>query len=66
MEYICASKLTTIGPNNVLSLGRRQAIIWTNAGILLISNVAEKNLFIVEISLRFTNLRVKIPQGPMN
>ena len=42
MEYICASKLTTIGPNNGLSLGRRQAIIWTYAGILLISNVAEK------------------------
>ena len=27
---------TIIGSNNGLSPGRRQAIIWTNAGILLI------------------------------
>ena len=33
---ICASKLTIIGPDNSLPPGRRQAIIWTNAGILLI------------------------------
>ena len=30
------TKLTIIGPDNGLSPGRRQAIIWTNAGILLI------------------------------
>ena len=34
--YICGSKLTTIASDNVLSPGRRQAIIWTNAGMLLI------------------------------
>ena len=34
--YICVSKLTIIGSDNGLSPGRRQAIIWTNAGILLI------------------------------
>ena len=34
--HICVSKLTIIGSDNVLSPGRRQAIIWTNAGILLI------------------------------
>ena len=33
--YIC-SKLTIIGSDNGLSPGWRQAIIWTNAGILLI------------------------------
>ena len=32
---ICISKLTIIGSDNGLSPGRRQAIIWTNAGILL-------------------------------
>ena len=32
----CVSKLTIIGPDNGLSSGRRQANIWTNAGILLI------------------------------
>ena len=33
---ICDSKLPIIGFDNGLSPGRRQAIIWTNAGILLI------------------------------
>ena len=33
--HICASKVTIIGSDNGLSPGRRQAIIWTNAGILL-------------------------------
>ena len=36
MTNICVSKPTTIGSDNGLSPGRRQAIIWTNAGILLI------------------------------
>ena len=34
--HICVSKLTIIGSDNGLSPGRRQAIIWTNAEILLI------------------------------
>ena len=33
---ICVGKLTIIGSDNGLSPGRRQAIIWTTAGILLI------------------------------
>ena len=33
---ICVGKLTIVGSDNGLSPGRRQAIIWTNAGILLI------------------------------
>ena len=36
VTHICVSKLTIIGSNNSLSPVRRQAIIWTNAGILLI------------------------------
>ena len=36
MTHICVSKLTIIDSDNGLSLGRRQAIIRTNAGILLI------------------------------
>ena len=35
VTHICVSKLTSIGSENGLSSGRRQAIIWTNAGILL-------------------------------
>ena len=34
--HICVVKLTIIGSDNGVSPGRRQAIIWTNAGILLI------------------------------
>ena len=36
VKHICVSNLTTIGSVNGLSPGRRQAITWTNAGILLI------------------------------
>ena len=34
--HICVSKLSTIASDNGLTPGRRQAIIWTNARILLI------------------------------
>ena len=34
--YMCIGKLTIIGSDNGLSPRRRQAIIWTDAGILLI------------------------------
>ena len=36
VAHICVVKSTIIGSDNGLSPGRRQAIIWTNAGILLI------------------------------
>ena len=36
VTHICVSKLITFGSDNGLSPGRRQAIIWTNAGILWI------------------------------
>ena len=36
VKHMCVSELTIIGSDNGLSPGRRQAIIWTNARILLI------------------------------
>ena len=39
VTHICVSKLTIIGSDNGLSPGRRKAIIWTNAGILLIRTI---------------------------
>ena len=36
VTLICVSKITIIGSDNGLSPGRRQAIIWTSVGILLI------------------------------
>ena len=54
--HICVSKLTIIGSDNGLSPGRRQAIIWTNAGILLIgtlgTNVSEILIKICTFSLK--------------
>ena len=42
MTHICVGKLTTIGSDNGLSPGRRQAIIWTIAGILLFRPLGTK------------------------
>ena len=39
MTHICVGKLTFIGSDNGLSPGRRQAIIWTNAGLSLIKHL---------------------------
>ena len=39
VTHICVSKLIIIGSDNGLLPERRQAIIWTNAGILLIGNL---------------------------
>ena len=36
VTHICVGNLTIVGPDNGLSPGRRQAIIWTNARILVI------------------------------
>ena len=36
---LCVGNLTIIGSDNGLSPGRRQAVIWTNAGILLIGTL---------------------------
>ena len=39
---MCVGNLTIIGSDNGLSPGRRQAIIWTNAGISLIGPLGKK------------------------
>ena len=65
LTHICVSKLTTIGSDNGLSPGRRQAIIWTNAGILLIGTL-EINLseILSEIhTSSFKKMHLKISSG---
>ena len=62
VTHICVSDLTSIGSDNGLSPGRRQAIIRTNAGILLIrplgTNFGE---FLVEILIfSFKKMRLKV------
>ena len=39
VTHVCVGKLIIIDSDNGLSPGRRQAIIWTNARILLISTI---------------------------
>ena len=42
VTHVCVSKLTIIGSDNGLAPGRRQTIIWTNDGILLIGPLGKK------------------------
>ena len=51
LTHTCISKLTMIGSYNGLSPDRRQAIIWTNAGILLIWPLGTKFRQILRIIL---------------
>ena len=65
VTHICVGKLTIIGSDNGLSPGRRQAIIWTNAGILLIrplrTNFSE---ILSEIhSFSFKKMHLKMSSG---
>ena len=65
VTHICVGNLTITGPDNGLSPGRRQAIIWTNAGILLIgalgTNVSEILIKIDTFSLK--KMRLKMSSG---
>ena len=62
VTHICVGNLTIIGPDNGLSPGRRQAIIWTNAGILLIGpwwiNFSEILIGIHTFSFKKINLKM--------
>ena len=62
MTHICVSKLTIIGSDNGLSPGRCQAIILTNAGILLIgplgTNFSEIVIEIQAFSLKKMHLKM--------
>ena len=44
VTHICVCKLTIIGSDNGLSPGRRQAIIWTIAGIFLIGPLGKTSV----------------------
>ena len=56
VTHICVSKRTIIGSDDGLSPSRRQAIIWTNAGILLIgppgTNFSEILIEIITFSFK--------------
>ena len=56
MTHICVNKLTIIDSDNGLSPGRRQATIWTNAGILLIGPL-ETNFSAIRIEIHTTSVK---------
>ena len=62
MTYICVSGLNTIGSDNGSSPSRRQAIIWTNDGILLIrtlrTNFSEILRVIHSFSIKKMHLKI--------
>ena len=62
VTYICISNLTNIDSDNGLSPGRRQAIIWTNAGSLLIGSLGTNfNEILIEIlTFSFKKMRLKV------
>ena len=62
VTHICVSKLTITDSDNGLSPSRRQAIIWTSAGILSIgplgTNISE--ILIEIITFSFKEMRLKV------
>ena len=62
VTHICVGKTTIIGSDNGLSRGWRQAIIWTNAGILLLRPLGTHfNELLIEIlAFSFMKMRLKV------
>ena len=62
VTHICVSKLTIIGSDNGLSPGWRQAIIWNNAGILLIRHLGTNfnEILIKILTFSFIKMRLKV------
>ena len=65
VTHICVGKATIIGSENGLSPGRRQAIIWTNAGKLLVATLGTNfNEILIECySFSFKKMHIKISSG---
>ena len=64
-QYICVSKLTIISSDNDLSPGRRQAIIWTNAGVSLTDHLGTNfsEILIKIYTFSFKKMQVKVSSG---
>ena len=60
MTHICAGNLTIIGSDNGLSPGRCQAIIWTNAGILLTGPLGTNFSEILTEILTFLSKKIRL------
>ena len=62
MTHICVGNLTIIGSENGLSYGRRQAIIQTNAWILLMEHLGKNfsGILIEILTSSFKKMRLKV------
>ena len=67
VTHICVSKLIIIASDNGLSPGRRQAIIWTSAGILLIGPLGTNfsEIWIEIITFSFKKMRLKLSSAKL-
>ena len=60
VTHICVGKLTIIGSDNGLSPERRQAIIWTNAGILIIGPLGKNFIEILSEIHAFSLKKIRL------
>ena len=62
VTHTCVSKLTIIDSENGLSPDRHQAIIWTNAGLLLIGPLGTNfsEILIEILTFSFKKMRLKV------
>ena len=60
--HVCVSKFTIIASDNGVSPGRRQAIIWNNAGILSIGLFGTKfrEILVEILTFSFRKMRLKV------
>ena len=65
VTHICVSTLTIIGSDNGLLPGWRQAIIWTNAEILLIGHLGTNfsEILLQIYTFSFTKMHLKMSSG---
>ena len=64
VTHICVDNLTIIGSDNGLSPGRRQAIIWTNVGILLVEPLGTNfSEILIEVITFQSKMHFKMSSG---
>ena len=65
VTHICVSKLTNTGSDNGLTVGRHQAIMWTNAGILIIGHLGTNlsEILIKIYTLSFKKIHLQMSSG---
>ena len=69
MTHICVDNLTILGSDNGLSPGRHQAIIWTNAEVMLIgplgTNSSEMVIVMLNIFIQENVVFAHFASSPM-